>query len=212
MLIAEKLILLLGFVGQAMFGARTVAQWIYSERAGRVVSPTIFWVLSTAGSLLFLTYGMIRADIVIILGQTISFYIYIRNLQLKGSWYNLVAPVRMLLILSPGLIVISFFLFTDFTMGKLVLATELNFFLMLGIAGQLMLNLRYFYQWYFSEKAKESILPLGFWIISAVASVLVVVYAIDRWDIVLLVAQGGGFIAYARNIHIYTKQSRQHGQ
>jgi lipid-A-disaccharide synthase-like uncharacterized protein len=207
----EKLILLLGFTGQAMFGARTVAQWIHSERAGKSTSPTIFWVLSTIGSLLFLTYGMIRADVVIILGQSISFYIYIRNLQLKGAWLLLSMWMRALVLLGPPLIIAAFLVWTDFNFDKLLLSTDLNFFLVLGIAGQLMLNLRYFYQWYFSEKAKESVLPLGFWIISAVASIFVVIYAIDRSDIVLFVAQAGGLVAYLRNIYLHVKQSATHG-
>src|SRR5690242_3531786 len=118
-LTVEKLILLLGFIGQSMFGARTIAQWIYSERAGKVVSPTIFWVLSTIGSLLFLVYGMIRSDIVIIVGQTISFYIYIRNLQLKGAWGGLPALAKVILLLGPALIITSFLLLTDFTFGTL---------------------------------------------------------------------------------------------
>lgn len=208
---SEKLVLLLGFAGQAMFGARTITQWVMSERAGRVVSPTIFWVLSTIGSLLFLTYGMIRTDVVIILGQTISFYIYLRNLQLKGAWAGLPAFAKILLVLGPPLIIASFFILGNFSVDALILSTELNAFLALGIAGQLMLNLRYLYQWYFSEKAGVSILPLGFWIISAVASLFVIIYAIDRWDIVLLVAQSGGIVAYARNIYFHFKTRGQHG-
>jgi lipid-A-disaccharide synthase-like uncharacterized protein len=207
----EKLVLLLGFTGQAMFGARTITQWVMSERAGRVVSPTIFWVLSTIGSLLFLTYGMIRADVVIIVGQSMSFYIYLRNLQLKGAWEMLSAGAKLLLLLGPPLIVTCFFVFTDFTLDKLAISTHVNIFLAVGIAGQLMLNLRYLYQWYFSEQAGESILPLGFWIISAVASVFVLIYAIERWDIVLLVAQAGGLVAYIRNIYFHIKSGTRHG-
>jgi lipid-A-disaccharide synthase-like uncharacterized protein len=209
---AEKLILLLGFTGQAMFGARTIAQWIYSEREGRVTSPTIFWVFSTIGSMLFLTYGMIRSDIVIILGQTISFYIYVRNLQLKGAWSPIPAIIQMLIVLGPAIIIVSFLLFGTFTWQGLVIATDVGIFLIIGMIGQLLLNFRYFYQWYYSEKAGTSLLPLGFWIISAVASVLVVVYAIDRWDPVLFVAQAGGLIAYLRNIYIHFTQLRSDGQ
>lgn len=208
----EKLILLLGFTGQAMFGARTIAQWIYSEREGRVVSPTIFWILSTIGSMLFLTYGIIRSDIVIIIGQSISFYIYVRNLQLKGAWIQLPSLARPIILCAPVLIVISFLLFTDFTFQALMLNTAPGFFLAIGMVGQLLLNLRYFYQWYYSEKAGMSILPLGFWIISAAASVLVVVYAVERWDPVLLVAQAGGLFAYLRNIYIHFKHHRPDGQ
>jgi lipid-A-disaccharide synthase-like uncharacterized protein len=56
------------------------------------------------------------------------------------------------------------------------------------------------YQWYFSEKAQQSLLPLGFWIISALASLMVVYYGIMNNEPVLLVAQGMGFVVYLRNI------------
>jgi lipid-A-disaccharide synthase-like uncharacterized protein len=204
-LTVEKLILLLGFVGQSMFGARTIVQWIQSEKAGRVVSPTMFWILSTIGSLLFLVYGLIRADAVIIIGQTISFYIYVRNLQLKGAWQGITTLLQLLLLAGPPLIVTAFFLLSGFSFDSLLLSTDLGLFLVIGMTGQLLLNFRYFYQWYFSEKAGESVLPLGFWIISAVASVLVVVYALDRGDPVLLIAQAGGLVAYLRNIYFHLK-------
>jgi lipid-A-disaccharide synthase-like uncharacterized protein len=201
----EKLVLLLGFIGQSMFGARTIAQWIYSEREGRTVSPTIFWVLSVIGALLFLIYGMIRSDVVIIVGQTIAFYIYVRNLQLKGVWVGLSLLLRIVILIAPWLIILHFALLTDFTFENILLATDPGIFLTVGMIGQLLLNFRYFYQWYFSEKAGESILPLGFWVISAFASVMVVIYALNRWDPVLLVAQAGGLVAYLRNIYFHMK-------
>ncbi|MBA4058592.1 MAG: lauroyl acyltransferase, partial [Marivirga sp.] len=77
--------------------------------------------------------------------------------------------------------------------------------LILGAIGQLMLNLRFVYQWYYSEKHKTSILPLGFWIISACASVMILIYASYRIDPVLLVAQGMGIFVYLRNIFIHYK-------
>lgn len=194
-------LLVLGFCGQAMFGARTIAQWIIAERQGRVVSPVIFWIFSLIGSSLFLLYGVLRHDPVIMLGQSIAFYIYVRNLQLKRVWKSIPVFVRIpMLFIPPALLLYA----SSFENP----VSDLNFtdvFLFIGMVGQLLLNFRYFYQWYFSEKANESLLPLGFWIISAVASILVVVYSIYRDDIVLLIAQSAGLIAYARNIYLHFK-------
>lgn len=194
-------LLALGFFGQAMFGARTIAQWIISEREGRVVSPVIFWVFSVIGSSVFLLYGVFRHDLVIIVGQTISFYIYVRNLALKGVWSKIPISAKGLVLLIPPVILSYASSLND---EKISLDFTDVFFL-IGIVGQLLLNFRYFYQWYFSERAHESLLPLGFWIISAVASVMVVVYSLYRDDIVLLVAQSLGLIAYSRNIYIHYK-------
>ena len=43
----------LGFLAQGLFSARILVQWIMSERAKKVVSPTIFWILSLIASYLF---------------------------------------------------------------------------------------------------------------------------------------------------------------
>ena len=49
------MIYVVGFLAQLFFSARILLQWILSERAKKVISPTIFWQLSLVGSyLLFL--------------------------------------------------------------------------------------------------------------------------------------------------------------
>ncbi len=79
------LILGLGMVAQALFAARFIVQLTKSELAGKVVSPIVFWQLSLLASLLLVIYGFLRNDIVIIGGQAVTYYIYIRNLQLKTT-------------------------------------------------------------------------------------------------------------------------------
>jgi len=198
----DLLIYGLGFFAQSLFGARTIIQWIKSEREGRVVSPTVFWIFSLGGSFLFLIYGVLRNDLVILLGQTISFYIYIRNLQLKGFWKRIPQVLQIIILPLPILLFIWIGLFSPASYEKIFDKADFtDFFIIIGSIGQLLLNFRYLYQWYHSEKVNESILPLGFWVISALASVMVVVYGIYRNDPVLLVAQGLGLIAYLRNIY-----------
>ena len=200
--IHDLLIYGLGFFAQSLFGVRTIIQWIKSEREGRVVSPTLFWISSLMGSFLFLIYGALRNDIVIILGQTLSYYIYIRNLQLKGFWKRIPFLLRFFVLPLPFMLFLWMALFSPDSYGRIFDKADFtDLFIIIGSIGQLLLNFRYLYQWYHSEKANESILPLGFWMISAVASVLVVIYAIYREDPVLLLAQGLGLIAYLRNIY-----------
>ncbi|MDW8479710.1 MAG: lipid-A-disaccharide synthase N-terminal domain-containing protein [Xanthomonadales bacterium] len=74
--------ILIGFAGQALFSARFVVQWWASERAGRSVVPKAFWILSLLGSLVLLSYAIHREDPVFIVGQSMGFLIYLRNLQL----------------------------------------------------------------------------------------------------------------------------------
>ena len=72
----------IGLLGQALFSMRFLVQWISSERQGRSVVPPAFWWLSIAGSLVLLCYAVHRRDPVFILGQSMGFLIYIRNLVL----------------------------------------------------------------------------------------------------------------------------------
>ena len=71
-----------GVLAQFIFAARFLVQWIASEKAERSVIPIGFWFLSIAGGLMTLIYGFARRDIVIILGQAFSIFIYVRNLML----------------------------------------------------------------------------------------------------------------------------------
>ena len=71
-----------GVLAQFVFGARFLVQWIASEKAEKSVIPVGFWFLSISGGLMTLVYGFARRDLVIILGQAFSIFIYIRNLML----------------------------------------------------------------------------------------------------------------------------------
>ena len=59
-----------------------MVQWLASERAGRSVIPLAFWFLSIAGGLMTLVYGLVRREPVIIFGQALSTFIYLRNVVL----------------------------------------------------------------------------------------------------------------------------------
>lgn len=76
--------LLVGLGGQFLFAARFIVQWIASERAGKSVIPVIFWFFSIGGGLVTLVYGIHRREPVIIFGQALSIFIYVRNLALIG--------------------------------------------------------------------------------------------------------------------------------
>lgn len=99
--------LAIGFLAQAFFSARILVQWILSERARRVLSPTVFWVLSLMGAYLLCIYGWLRDDFAIILGQFVSYYIYLWNLKMKGVWLHLARFLRFILLFTP-LVAIGF--------------------------------------------------------------------------------------------------------
>lgn len=200
----------IGFLAQAFFSARIIFQWILSEKAKKVVSPSIFWILSIAGSYLLCIYGWLRDDFAIIMGQFISYYIYLWNLKEKGIMKKIPRLLQGILIITP--IVAAGFMLHDaqhfvqtfFKNEKLPM-----WLLIFGSLGQVIFTLRFVYQWFYSYRHKESLLPAGFWIISLVGSSIIVIYGLLRLDPVLALGQSVGFVAYFRNLVIGHKNAKQ---
>jgi lipid-A-disaccharide synthase-like uncharacterized protein len=74
--------LIIGFVGQALFGARFIIQWIVSEKKGESTIPLAFWYCSIGGAMVLLTYAIYKEDPVFIVGQSLGSIVYVRNLIL----------------------------------------------------------------------------------------------------------------------------------
>ena len=74
--------LIVGLLGQLLFSLRFFVQWLASEREKRSIVPISFWYFSIGGSFLLLAYSIQRRDPVFIIGQSMGFVIYIRNLVL----------------------------------------------------------------------------------------------------------------------------------
>jgi lipid-A-disaccharide synthase-like uncharacterized protein len=72
----------MGLLGQVLFAGRMVLQWLVSESARRSVVPVGFWWMSLAGASMLLAYFVWRRDIVGVLGQSVGWTIYARNLWL----------------------------------------------------------------------------------------------------------------------------------
>jgi lipid-A-disaccharide synthase-like uncharacterized protein len=77
--------LIVGFMGQGLFTARFVVQWLASEKKRDVTVPASFWWLSLLGGMSLLTYAISRGDPVIIVGQTMGIFVYIRNMMLAAQ-------------------------------------------------------------------------------------------------------------------------------
>jgi len=201
------IILAIGFMAQGFFSARVLVQWAVSERARRVVSPSLFWILSVAGAYLLCLYGWLRNDLAIVAGQFVSYYIYLWNLKMKGVWMHVPQLLRAVLLLTPvaacGFVAQDAAGFAaDFLHNEDIPLWLLAF----GSMGQILFTLRFVYQWLYSRSAGESSLPAGFWIISLAGSLSIMAYGIVRADAVLIVGQSFGVAAYVRNLHIIMKE------
>ncbi|MEZ7955154.1 MAG: lipid-A-disaccharide synthase N-terminal domain-containing protein [Bacteroidales bacterium] len=203
----------IGLTAQLFFGARTLFQWVMSERARKSLSPSIYWILSMVASWLFFIYGWMREDFAIILGQVVSYYIYIWNLDSKGIWRKIPVELRVLLAGTPPAAIVlasgdAATFITTFLQNESVPVWLLIF----GTAGQLIFTLRFVYQLVYSYRKKESLLPLGFWIISVSGSAVIIAYGIIRRDPILLLGQVPGIITYLRNIALHKKYYGAGGQ
>ncbi len=195
------IVYIIGFLAQIFFSARILVQWILSERAKEIVSPSIFWILSIVGSYLLFIYGWCRDDFSIILGQIISYYIYIWNLNAKGIWKSMNKLLRIVLFFTPIVACIFLFESTENFILQFFKNEDIPIWLLIfGSAGQVIFTLRFIYQIIYSYRRHESRLPIGFWIISLIGSSIIVSYGIFRLDPVLILGQSVGFIAYVRNI------------
>ncbi|MEO6348672.1 MAG: lipid-A-disaccharide synthase N-terminal domain-containing protein [Aquaticitalea sp.] len=190
-----------GFIAQLLFSSRLVIQWVASEKQKKVITPATFWSLSLVASFLLFIYGYLRQDFAIMLGQSLTYFIYIRNLQLQGEWRKIPKVVQWILLLVPTLIVFYYFNNNKIDVNILFENEDIPFgLLVLGIVSQVIFTFRFIYQWLYSEHKKESSLPFGFWLLSLVGALLILTYAIFRNDPVLLVGHGLGSIIYARNL------------
>ena len=72
----------IGFIGQGLFSARFILQWVMSEIKKQSIIPLGFWYFSLLGGATLFAYAIYREDPVFILGQGAGLLIYSRNLFL----------------------------------------------------------------------------------------------------------------------------------
>lgn len=209
----QYLVYAIGFTAQILFSARLLVQWISSEKAGRVLSPLIFWQLSVLASFLLVLYGVLRHDAAIILGQAVTYGIYIRNLHYHGFWLKIPLIMRLVMILFPVFALAQLLTGEAYHLAKILGNKDISPALLLwGVTGQVVFTFRFVLQWLYSERRKQSILPIEFWLFSIVGSLMVLSYAIIRRDPVLFVGQLFGFVVYFRNTLLWWRQRRALGR
>ena len=198
-----------GLSAQIFYFGRIFVQWYLSEKHKTVESPTLYWVFSTIGSMIMFLYGCLRNDFAIIFGEFLTFYIYMWNIKAKGLYDKLprfvpyvqaMIPLVALLILMHDIPRFAESFFKDEGLPlRLIL---------FGMARQFTFKSRFIYQWFYSVKHKESTLPLGFWIIAVIGSIMIITYGAIRHDWVLIIGQLG-IIVSIRNIMIALKYDKK---
>lgn len=74
-------LLIYGFTAQAVYEMRSIYQLVYCYKRGKSILPLGHWVLAVIGSAMIISYGIIRHDWVLAIGQFAIFF-SIRNLMI----------------------------------------------------------------------------------------------------------------------------------
>jgi lipid-A-disaccharide synthase-like uncharacterized protein len=80
--------------------------------------------------------------------------------------------------------------------------------LVVGFFGQATFSMRFLVQWWRSERAGQSVVPLSFWYLSLAGGLLLLSYAIHRRDPVFILGQLTGVLVYLRNLHLIRRSGR----
>lgn len=78
--------------------------------------------------------------------------------------------------------------------------------LLLGFTGQALFSMRFLVQWIYSERHRQSLIPVAFWYFSIAGGAILLSYAIYRQDPVFIVGQSAGFFIYSRNLYFIHRQ------
>jgi lipid-A-disaccharide synthase-like uncharacterized protein len=75
----------------------------------------------------------------------------------------------------------------------------------IGFTGQVVFGARFILQWIVSEYKKRSYVPIAFWYISLLGSLILLVYSIHRKDLIFMLGLSLNTLIYVRNLHLIYK-------
>jgi len=194
---------LLGLAGMGIYGMRVIVQWYISEKSKRVESPGIYWVLSSIGAVVLYIYGWLRKDFSIIFGESLSYYIYMWNISALGLYKKVPKTLIILQAVFPLVIIALIAQDWDTFVDTFLLNADVPpRLLAFGMLGQFTFEIRSLYQLVYSIHKKESVLPLGHWLLAVAGGLMIIAYGIIRHDWVLVIGQFSIFFSI-RNIMLW---------
>ena len=79
---------------------------------------------------------------------------------------------------------------------------------LIGFVGLVVFSSRFIIQWIVSERRKESVIPVSFWYLSILGSLLLLSYAISRADPIFILSYLFNGLIYGRNLYfVYSKRA-----
>lgn len=89
------------------------------------------------------------------------------------------------------------------------LGLDWNWFVAIGMVGNVIFASRFIVQWIVSEKKGESTIPEAFWYLSIVGSLILLVYFILRREPVGILANLPNSAIYLRNLYLVKKKKER---
>lgn len=78
----------------------------------------------------------------------------------------------------------------------------------IGFVGQVVFGLRFVVQWIASEREKKSVIPMAFWYLSIIGSLILLGYAAYRRDVVFVAGFSLNLVIYFRNLALIFKEKK----
>ena len=88
------------------------------------------------------------------------------------------------------------------------LSQQWSLWKLIGYAGNAAFFSRFMVQWIASERAGKSIIPVQFWFLSIIGSIILAVYAIHTKDLVVIFAFAPNSLVYIRNLMLLHKEKK----
>jgi lipid-A-disaccharide synthase-like uncharacterized protein len=77
-----------------------------------------------------------------------------------------------------------------------------------GFVGQVTFGGRFILQWIVSEYKKRSHIPIAFWFLSLIGSLIMLAYCIHKNDMILILGFSLNTLIYIRNLHLIYKHKQ----
>jgi lipid-A-disaccharide synthase-like uncharacterized protein len=87
-----------------------------------------------------------------------------------------------------------------------VFVARLDFWLVFGIAAQLLFTARFVVQWIVSERLGKSVVPIAFWFLSMGGGVMLLIYGLVRREPIIIMGQALAVVIYMRNLVLIFRQ------
>lgn len=89
--------------------------------------------------------------------------------------------------------------------------TGKDIWIAVGFVGQVVFGLRFLVQWIATERQKKVVIPVAFWYMSLIGTVILLSYAIYKVDPVFIAGFSLNMIIYVRNLYfVHRKPDQEH--